>query len=640
MEKFLTFNIFEYIIYYIFISIFIYLIGNIFLFNQKHSSIKQIFYKLLTGFTIILLLTSIIETRFKTVFILLVIPLFFLIRNRKIKIGFYFDIQKAKEISYILILSIPVLFLQFLFYGKLNTLIFLPIDMNNHAELSFFLSKGFETKFGHLKCLNYQNVPYVTPYHYSEIWINIFITKVLHNINIGYNLIFITYPLLILTYLSGLIALGKDFLKNKYITFLFCVLCLFVGPLDIQFFRELFDTNNLLNTKTVIFENIGFYFNTLIFSYHGQKHIPFYLISILFLIKYKENKINEGLIILSTASIINIGLLPSILGCAILAVIFHKKIFKKYDLNLKYVILIIISSICVFIFYKLLGSFDSEKQSTLLFLDKSLNYKGIITKTTLRLILTILFILIIYFPFLTLINFKKQKESTIFKIISLGLIAGISTRLLLDGFNTGQFLSYFFPILNIGIIYLLFNNLKTKKLLVLIILILVILINFSRTFYHTTTRRNIDVYSKHSKDFVLKVTNTMKYNDNCNIGYLLNNRTVKTIQPGFWYPNYPCEFLFLENHFNYYSLNYPNYEYGKSSTNSNLFYQNHLIYQLGKLIDHDTYEKKLFSIIKKNRIRYIVTQDSVLLNKDLKKVILDSLVDKKSNQKMYTIKIK
>ena len=65
---------------------------------------------------------------------------------------------------------------------------FCEIDMNNHAELSFFLSKGFETKFGHLKLLNYQNVPSVTPYHYSEIWINIFITKILHNINIGYNL--------------------------------------------------------------------------------------------------------------------------------------------------------------------------------------------------------------------------------------------------------------------------------------------------------------------------------------------------------------------------------------------------------------------------------------------------------------------
>ena len=50
---------------------------------------------------------------------------------------------------------------------------------------------------------------------------------------------------------------------------------------------ELFEVGNLFSIDTVIFENVGFFFNALPFSYHGQKHLTFYIFAILFLILFQ-----------------------------------------------------------------------------------------------------------------------------------------------------------------------------------------------------------------------------------------------------------------------------------------------------------------------------------------------------------------
>ena len=396
--------------------------------------------------------------------------------------------------------------------------------MNNHAQLSFFMgNSGFESKFAELNSLNASNVPQRTPYHYSEIWLNVFLSKILPSTNIGYTLIFITYPILYTTYLSGLYMLGRRYITKKGILFLFCVFGLFLGPLDFDYFRELFFEGHLFSNQTIIFENIGFFFNTLIYSYNGQKHIPIYLLSIVVIYFLIKKDIEKALIFISIAPIFNIGSLPSVFGGVFLFSLFYFSTNKNLKKTILLVLPTLFTTLFILLYYRMNGSYDSEKQTDLLFLNSSLNTKGIILKMIFRFAYTSLFILFLYFPILFFSNkIKSIKKSNHFILFSFLLIfSGFCTRFILEGFNTSQFVTVVFPYVNIFVFVLFVKYYHTHNFLIISLFIFFFLVNFTSTKYHTQTRRDIDVFHTYSKSFVSEVLKELHNQKKHKIGYFL-----------------------------------------------------------------------------------------------------------------------
>ena len=634
---------FKYLFYFFVCLNSIYFIGH-FLFciveNKADSISKNVFSKMLVGAFFLLIVTSFYCTSFNTIQLAFLIPIIFLIKQVKRSKNFNISIH-IKELLLLNLFSVIIIFFQYLFYGKLGTLNLLPIDMNNHAQLSFFMgNSGFESKFAELNSLNASNVPQRTPYHYSEIWLNVFLSKVLPSTNIGYTLIFITYPILYTIYLSGLYMLGQRYITKKGILFLLCVLGLFVGPLDFNYFRELFFEGHLFSNNTVIFENIGFFFNTLIFSYNGQKHIPIYLLSIVVIYFLIKKDIEKALIFISIAPIFNIGSLPSVFGSVMLYSLFYYIISK----NIKKTILIALPTITITLFilvyYRINGGYDSEQQTDLLFLNSSLNTKGIILKMIFRLFYTFLFILVLYFPILFFSNkIKSIKKSNHFILFSFLLIfSGFCTRLILEGFNTPQFVTVVFPYFNIFVFVLIAKYYQTHNVFIISLFIFFFLVNFTSTKYHTQTRRDIDVFHTYSKSFVSEVLKELHNQKKPKIGYFLGYNEMENIKPGFWYGYYPCEFLFVNDYFKFYSLNFPNKIYKDNSTKSNNFSPNHLRYFMPNKYTEEQYNNQILSFTENNNIHFFVCKNTSKIPSPLKTQISDSIIDQLSGDKFYTLK--
>jgi hypothetical protein len=594
---------------------------------------------MLVGCLAILFLTSIFFTSFNTVHLAVVIPFIFLIKQFNFSKHVEFKIN-YNEILLLNALSLFTLFFQYLFYSKIGTLNLLPIDMNNHAQLSYFMGNGgFESKFAELNSLGANNTPIRTPYHYSEIWLNVFLSKILPSTNIGYTLIFVTYPLLFTTYLSGLYMLGRKWIANRLVLILLCVFGLFVGPLDFDYFRELFFEGHLFSNKTIIFENVGFFFNTLIYSYHGQKHIPFYLLSILVIYFFINKNLKKAFVFLAIAPVLNIGLLPGVFGTVILFSVLHLFISKDLKLSFNLLIPIVLTTIFVLIYYRMNGSYDSEKQTDILFLNPNLNSKGIILKMILRVVYSCLLLLFIYFPVLFFVQkIKKNILSNNLVVFAFFLIiSSLCTRLILEGFNTPQFVTFILPFFNVLLISLFLKNYSNNKGGVLLILLFFFCVNFTKTYFHTQTRRNFDAYAVYSKSFVVNVLKELKKQKDPSIAYLLGDDVFKTIQPGFWFGYYPCEFLFLKDYFKLYSVNFPNYKYDINSSKTNDFSPNHLRYFMSKKYNEKQYSDHLMEFIATEKIQFLVCENNSKIPTSLRVAIRDSLVDEKSGDKFYII---
>ena len=632
----------KYLIYFIFSLNGIYLIGHLFynLFETHDDSIsKQLFFKMILGCVIIIIPTSLIFTSFNTVQLAFLIPFIFFIKNIKVSNHISFKVN-FNELVLLNICSFFIILFQFQFYSKIGTLNLLPVDMNNHAQLSFFMANGgFESKFAEVNSLGFSCAPTRTPYHYTDIWLNVFLSKILPSTKIGYTMIYITYPILYTTYLSGLYMLGRRYITKKVILFLICILGIFVGPLDLIYLRELFFDGHLFSNNTIIFENIGFFFNTLIFSYHGQKHIPFYLLSILIIYFLIKKDLKKALIFISIAPIINIGLLPAVFGAVVLYSLFLFFTFKNFKQTLLLALPTILTIIFVLLYYRINGSYDSEKQTDILFLNPDLNTKGIILKMFFRIVYTSLFILLLYFPILFFLKkikgISKSNDLIIFSFLL--IMSSLSTRLILEGFNTLQFVTFTLPFFNVLLIVVFQKKYNKHKVIVVILMLIFFVINLKSTNFHTQTRRNFDAYKVYSKTFVSKVCEKLKKLENPSVGYLLGNNIFKSIQPGFWFGYYPCEFLFVNDYFKLYSINYPNYSYEINSSKTNDFSPNHLRYFMSKNISESQYEKLLVPFIQLKKIHFIVCSKDTKVPSVLHDNICDSLIDNKSGDKFYRI---
>ena len=649
MDYILSFHPIYYSIFYFFILFTSFLVGH-FIYNlfskSDNNYIFQIFVKLTIGILFFSFFTSVFFTAFNTVQLFFLVPIILLVKTTTIRIRYVHP--RLSEFKILTIATLPILLIQYYLYSSFNIENLLPIDINNHAEIGFFMKQGFESKYTALNSLHAQNVPLRSPYHYFEIWYNTFVVTLFPNLKVGYSLLYITYPIFFTTYLIGIISLLKIFNFNKYVLFGLSILFLFFGPMDIHFFRHIFDVNHLFSTNVIVFENVGFFFNTLIFSYHGQKHIPFYLISILFIALLIKNNDSQAFTILSFAPIINIGLLPGLLGGILLFLSYKKIRGTSWRSIISRVYPLLLSIIFIFIYYKINGGYDIENQTKLNLMNSDLNLKGEIIKIIIKIVYCILFISLLFIvPILLLLFNRKPNEiNSIKKLLIISLcvfVSGLITRPLIEGFNSPQFLSYLFPFFNIVFIFLISKKIASfrlfNKLILVICVITYCIVNVFATNFHVTTRREISINYSHSKSFTDSTFLLLHKSTNKRIGYFLSKNDFETISPGFWYGYYPCEFLLTKDYFAFYSLNFPNFKYPDNSSKSNEFSPNHLRYMLPKKITFTQYKKMLPSFIRKNKIAFLVAKQDSELPITIDTMIRYRIVDEKSGDVFMKLKL-
>ena len=401
-----------------------------------------------------------------------------------------------------------------------------------------------------------------------------------------------------------------------------------------------------MSINTVIFENVGFFFNALPYSYHGQKHLTFYIIAILFLILLKKTSKEKAYIILAFTPLLNIGLLPGIMGGLVIVSTIDYIKNREYKTLLTYILPISLVVLFILIYYKINGGYDIEKQTSINTLSSTLNLKGELIKIILKFIYTIFWLILLYGAY-CLISFKNKqnvldnKKAITFSFVC--LFVGVCTRPFIEGFNAAQFLTYILPLLNVTIIIILINSIESNKKWIACIIIftsiLISSINFSKTYQNCKTRREISINKIQDTSFTMKAVSILSTYKNPKIAYLLSDQDTKTIQPGYWYGYYPCEFILTLDYFNLYSLNYPYYKYPKNSLSSRFTNWNHQIYLLkNKKINAIQFEQHIFNFIKKYKIQIILAKQNSTIPFSIRKIIKDSLVDSKTGDRILFVK--
>ena len=621
----------------------LYFIGH-FIFNAIHKTKQtnslEIFTKLTFGSLAILIASSIYWTKGNTIFLGLIFPIYFLMRGNIVKPSF--ELPTLKQIGSLNLIAIPIIICQLILYSKWGEWNLLPIDVNNHAELSYFFKQGFESKYAALNSLDALHVPTKSPYHYCDNWLTTFFHTIFPKTYIGFTMMYVVYPILFTVLLSGIMSILNSLKLNPFKALLFSLLLLFLGPIDTDFTRKIFDSGNLLTSNTVIFENAGFFFNTLAFSYHGQKHIPFYILACWIVILFMKSSDKKAIYLLAFAPLINIGLAPGIIGGLGFYTLFQIWKTKHVIPPLLNALPVFFSTLFLIVFYKINGGYDIEHQTVINTFSSDLNIKGEFLKVAFKLGYALIFLGLIYMVYLFMFTSEKRRliSNPLTLLILFTIMSGLATRIVFEGFNTPQFLSYILPLVNMYLIYVFvvtYNaNLISKISLAFIVLICIN--NMYQTYFHATTRREISIAKMHSKDFLKKVTSLLAKNPNPKFGYLLSDIDYKSIPPGFWYGYYPCEFLLTKDCFQFYSLNFPNQHYAKNSQQSNNFSPNHLRYIFPHAMNRKEYENALLKLIEKTKIEYVLAKQKTTIPASFQKIVIDSIVDSMTGDRILFVK--
>ncbi len=607
--------------------------------NYKFKSQLSVsFFGLVMGVLLIGFLTSITLTHFKTINSLMLIPLLYLGLKSNVFCVNSIKLSELISFKHLLKLNLSVLLvltLQLLFYGGFHTPVLLPIDVNNYTEICYGLSEGFENHYGALNNLNIKQYQGSSPYHYFDLWINIFYYSILPNIKLGYSLLFITYPLLLSIYFLGILKLFQKLSFAIHFKVILSILLLFAGPLSLEILKTIFEEGRILSSNTVIFENSGYFFNTLPFSYHGQKHLIDYVLFLLFIFLFRANKLRYAYLILTIICIVNIGTYPAIFGGLILYSIYQFFISDQPKLVFKAFFVPFITLISILLFYLVFSSSNNEKGLEIHRFGEYLNYKGELSRVILRILYPSIWFILLFPLYIFIIKKRKLLKSQLVVFGVFILAASLSTRILFQGFDSAQFLSYLFPLYNIGLILLFIELLYLQKnnLILIIVMITISVINLQSTIFHTQTRREIQLSKIYTYNYVGKVLKELKTSKNPSIGYYIHPKNITLLDPMLWYTDMGNEFLIPNDYLNIFSLDFT------TDTSKINAYRNHYMNYatLNKLVVSD--EQTLLNFLKQNKILYISSFSSRKLPKLLENKIDTIAIDSKTGNVLFKLKL-
>ena len=283
----------------------IYVTGKIIasLFEIRGNSFFRLFVTYIIGITAIIIFYSIIKSHGRTVNILLLPIIGYILyyfRNSLTKKPRLYKDEIIQEFTWSLIPFALIFLFQSWFYFNIKEHIICSIfsDIYTYADISNSLKiYGIENGSIELNFFRASNQSLV-PYHYPELWITAFFSSLFNNSTVN-SYYLCTMTILITIYLIGIVSLLNEFIKNVFLKFLLCVPLLFIAEINIPIHLPYISfQNNVWAITDVLGQKLAFTYIFLLFAIYN----------------ITKNNINIGLLIMSIIPIFSVGYLPGIWG--------------------------------------------------------------------------------------------------------------------------------------------------------------------------------------------------------------------------------------------------------------------------------------------------------------------------------------
>ena len=278
----------------------------------------------------------------------------------------------------------------------------------------------------------------------------------------------------------------------------------------------------------------------------------------------------------------------------------------------------------------------------------NLNWKGEIVRLVQKLFFPLIWLTILYAPylfFLIFVNkmkFKNHKKTFVFLLST--YFGGTTITILTTGLNSDQFATNLIPLYNCFIIfiiiYLIKNNVHIERKLIMFFLIALIssynfIWNLNYSFASSLKRNTNEVYDIKTQRRLLYLISKTKCNK---FGYLLSETDLKNSPPIHQYTLLPAKFLMNYNYFNYVDLNYPFYKYSKSSSSDVFSSRN----QMRFFMKEDNLSVSKFDSIQlvftiKHKINWILCSKDAILPGIFNSRIKCEITDPISKEKYYLL---
>lgn len=618
---------------------------------QKNKDFKI---RILILIVFIISFFAIYQTRGKTIFILYPLILGYLIYLRFIKIKLNISLKSVLIQSKLLLYLIPIYFFQFLLHYDFSkgALYLISDDIYDYASTSYQLvNYGIENRTSLFSQFYPDLFTGVQPYHYFELWLNGMITTFFGGSYVT-NLLFVTYPLLLWLYVLVLLALIEHFHLLKY-RYLLLPICLFVGPLYIGVYEVLLNDGNFFDSA--VFTIPGFVKQTFVYSYFGQKHLPVYIFSGLFVLGILKTDYRLLFFAFTSLLIASVGIFPGVVSAVFIGFLLLIKRNKKYLRLFVPFILFVIIYLAFFAFFGFGVSKEiSTKTSYFNYFLERLNWKGEVFRVLQKMFFPISWFFILYLPYLLLVKLfriplSKRFISLIYLVV-LSYFGGALLTLILYGLNSDQFITNLLPLYNVVLITILLYSMRSllatfqKNAFYLFITLLFCfsIVNsyqvFSFHFLPSFKRINKEEYNDHSQKQLLS---SLKQNPPNYITYLFSDSIIEKFHPVLQYPYLPAKFCMDNNYFQYVDINYPYYTYPFSSSSNVFSPKNQMKYYFQETpTNKRNFDSIQFRFLKEKHINWVFCASGATIPSRIVPYVKETIFDPISKENYYRIDLR
>jgi len=455
----------------------------------KGNFFFRLFVTYIIGITTIVLFYSIIKAHGRTINILLIPFISYLIYYFRYR--FYIKPKLIwsdliKEFSCSLGLFLLIFLYQSWFYFDFNKNEVKTLFLDYYWYASYVKSLrvfGIESLYSEGNYF-FKNFNGLMPYHYPELWFTAFFTNLFSNssVNIYY---FSTTSIFTSIFLIGIISLLKQHIKSNVVAILLAIPLLFITGIPIPFYR--LNTHNTWGIMELI----------------GQKLSFIYIFILLAFILFDKNLWRIGILLLIAISVFSVTFIPGIFGGLLIYLTFiyifdDSKSWNEYFL---FILAIAVTAVSFIIFYSIFKSHISENYINQFF--SSGIFKGTEHLTLFSKLKIIVSNFIIYaipticihvgvrlylYAFILILLLQTfLKQYKLFLLIFCMLLAGASTKALATVLqDSDQFIEALSAFMVVFIIYLVSKAIQ--KQFTIIIIPLSIIYYFTLSSIHETLR--------------------------------------------------------------------------------------------------------------------------------------------------------
>lgn len=613
---------------------------------SKNSQYFNIFLKLVLVLTLCMSFFALTITFGKTIFTIAILALIFTLKSRIVSFTIPNFKKAIAENLLPLILIFPIICIQFIFNYDFHLKkpfvvsddIYLYATIGNHM-----LYYGQENTSAFLSFFYKNDFSGIQPYHYFEIWLNAFVSFINQKSHV-YNLIFISYSILLWILLLGYIALCEKLkFKKKYFIFIIPIL-IFVGPIYLNSYSFFFSDGNFFNSA--VFTITGFVKQTLPLSFYGQKHLPIYIFSILLINSYLIS--NTRLIFFSIAMLCvsSIGVFPGMVFLSFYLLMTNRKIRQFYAF--KAISILILFIVILKIFEIGVSEEINHKTSYATYCLKYLNWKGEILYILEKLFFPLFWFSILYLPYIIVFySLNKLKNNHLFICLLITYLGGAFFTLTIYGINSDQFLTNLLPIFNVCVVYFILKSIKiyylensNNKLIIAGLFSIIFIVN---NVYWLTNFHFIDEFKmQHKNHYSIqsqnKLLNELK-NNNTTFAYLLNDSLNENVHPAQYHPFFPAKFIMDKNYFNFVNINYPYIKFKSSSVSNAYSPRNQMKYFIKRnKLQNMKFDSIQLVFLKSFKINWILCSEKTKLPKLLENYSNLKIYDFKSKETYYRLK--